>query len=60
LFRCGLASTLSIVRGKRAIGGKTTAYVCENRVCRFPTNDPAKFRKQLLALPIEDETARNR
>ncbi|MCP4908876.1 MAG: thioredoxin domain-containing protein [bacterium] len=50
-----LASTLSIVRGKRAIGAKTTAYVCENRVCQFPTNDPAKFREQLLALPAMDE-----
>ena len=46
-----LAKTLSIVSGKSVIGGKTTAYVCENRVCQFPTNDAEKFRQQLEALP---------
>jgi hypothetical protein len=46
-----LAKTLSIVSGKTLIGGKTTAYVCENRVCQFPTNDVKQFRKQLEALP---------
>jgi len=37
------------VGGKRAIAGKVTAYVCENRVCRYPTSSPAALRKQLLA-----------
>jgi uncharacterized protein YyaL (SSP411 family) len=45
-----LATTLSIVRGKSAIGGKPTAYVCENRVCRFPTTDPETFSAQLVAV----------
>jgi hypothetical protein len=46
-----LAKMLSIVDGKSAIGGKTTAYVCQNRVCQFPTNDPGKFREQLEVVP---------
>jgi uncharacterized protein YyaL (SSP411 family) len=46
-----LSKILSIVAGKTAVGGKTTAYVCENRVCQFPTNDPVLFREQLEALP---------
>ena len=42
-----LSTTLPIVKGKRAIGGAVTAYVCENRVCARPTSDPAVFAKQL-------------
>jgi uncharacterized protein YyaL (SSP411 family) len=26
---------------------QTTAYVCENRVCKRPTNDPAEFARQI-------------
>jgi len=43
-----LAKTLSIVAGKSTIGAKATAYVCENRVCQFPTNDADVFAKQLV------------
>ena len=40
-------ATLSpMVKGKRALGGKVTAYVCENRVCKFPTESPSEFTKQ--------------
>lgn len=46
-----LAKTLSIVEGKSAIQGRTTAYVCENRVCQFPTHDPEKFKEQLEFVP---------
>jgi uncharacterized protein YyaL (SSP411 family) len=46
-----LAKTLSIVSGKSMIGGKTTAYVCENRICQYPTNDAKKFEEQLEFLP---------
>ena len=46
-----LAKTLSIVSGKSAIGGKTTAYVCENRVCQYPTNDSKKFAEQHDVVP---------
>jgi len=30
-----------------AINGKTTAYVCENRVCKRPANSLAEFRRAL-------------
>jgi uncharacterized protein YyaL (SSP411 family) len=46
-----LAKTLTIVSGKAAIGGKPTAYVCENRVCQFPTHDARVFAQQLEVLP---------
>jgi len=48
------ARLVPLLRGKEAAGGKATAYVCENRACRLPTNDPAEFERQLLpvkALP---------
>ena len=35
-----LAETVPLVAGKRAIQGRVTAYVCENRVCKYPTSDP--------------------
>jgi hypothetical protein len=43
-----------LLSGKRALGGRTTAYVCENRVCKFPTTDPGVFATQLLP-PGPDE-----
>jgi uncharacterized protein YyaL (SSP411 family) len=36
-----------LLAGKVAREGRTTAYVCENRVCEFPTVDPAVFAAQL-------------
>jgi len=33
--------------GKTALRGKTTAYVCEKRVCRLPTTDPVAFGRLL-------------
>jgi uncharacterized protein YyaL (SSP411 family) len=33
--------------GKIAQRGRTTAYVCENRVCKYPTTDPEAFAAQL-------------
>ena len=41
------AEVVPLVAGKRAQGGRTTAYVCENRVCAFPTSDPQVFAEQL-------------
>ena len=31
----------------RAIGARTTAYVCERHVCELPTSDPARFAAQI-------------
>ena len=42
------AKWVSLVAGKRASKGAPTAYVCENRTCRFPTRDPAELERQLL------------
>ncbi len=42
-----LAGTVPLVVGKRAIQGRVTAYVCENRVCRYPTSDPAVLGRQI-------------
>lgn len=38
-----------VARGKQAIGGKVTAYVCEGHVCQSPTSDLTEFERQLLA-----------
>ena len=38
---------IPLLAGKVAREGQTTAYVCENRVCEFPTTDPAVFAAQL-------------
>jgi uncharacterized protein YyaL (SSP411 family) len=45
LLRC--ARTVPLLEGKEATGGQVTAFVCENRVCRLPTSDPAEFAEQL-------------
>ncbi len=42
------AAVVPLLEEKRAIGGRPTAYVCENRVCELPTSDPAVFGRQLL------------
>ena len=35
------------LEGKKAIGGKATAYVCERGRCELPTSRPAAFARQL-------------
>jgi uncharacterized protein YyaL (SSP411 family) len=35
----GLALTIPLFEDKLAIGGRPTAYVCEERVCKLPTFD---------------------
>ena len=39
-----------LIEGKTPLGGRTTAYVCENRVCDLPTSDPAVFARQIAAV----------
>ena len=43
----GLSQLVPLVKGKLARAGRPTAYVCENRVCAFPTSDPETFAEQL-------------
>ena len=39
---------LPILEGKVTAAGKTTVYVCENNVCKFPTGDWAKIEQLVL------------
>lgn len=43
----GLGEIIPLLAGKRAIGGRATAYICEERVCKLPTSDPAQLRELL-------------
>jgi uncharacterized protein YyaL (SSP411 family) len=42
-----MARLVPLVEGKTAREGKTTAYVCERRVCDLPTTDPEVFARQI-------------
>ncbi|MCB1062196.1 MAG: thioredoxin domain-containing protein, partial [Verrucomicrobiae bacterium] len=41
------AALVPFARERRALDGKATAYVCENRVCELPTHDAKAFAVQL-------------
>ena len=47
--------SVPLLKDKRAIRGKTTAYVCEQQVCELPTSDPAVFAAQITK--VEPRTA---
>jgi uncharacterized protein YyaL (SSP411 family) len=51
-----LEALVPLLGQKRALGGKTTAYVCEDRVCEAPTQELGKF---LAALESKPESLRN-
>ncbi len=42
-----IESLVPFLRQQRMINGKPTAYVCENYVCKLPTNDPSTLDKLL-------------
>ncbi|MBW1912941.1 MAG: thioredoxin domain-containing protein [Deltaproteobacteria bacterium] len=42
-----LSTVIPAVKGKLALDGKTTAYVCEKGICKLPTVDPLTFLKQI-------------
>ena len=46
------------VEYKTAIGGKATAYVCDEGNCQLPTNDPSVFAEQLLQADADSRTRR--
>jgi uncharacterized protein len=46
-----LAAWLPFVAGAHPIGGKATAYVCENYICKLPTADPAVAARLLDVNP---------
>jgi len=41
------ARLVPLLEGKRANGGRATAYVCERGACKLPTTDPDLFARQL-------------
>jgi uncharacterized protein YyaL (SSP411 family) len=41
------ARLIPAAKGKFALKGKTTAFICEKGVCKLPTKDPALFAQQL-------------
>jgi uncharacterized protein YyaL (SSP411 family) len=41
------AQIISLMKDRPAINAKPTAYVCANKTCQAPTNDPNTFAKQL-------------
>jgi uncharacterized protein len=48
------------LEGKKTLRGKTTAYVCEKRVCRLPTTDPVAFGRLLEKVePLPAPSARD-
>jgi len=46
-----LAANLPFVAALHMVGGRPTAYVCRNHVCRLPTSD-LKVLARLLTIPI--------
>ena len=41
------ADRIPLFEGKRAVDGRTTAYVCKKGVCKRPTSDPRELARQL-------------
>ncbi|MGE0681431.1 MAG: thioredoxin domain-containing protein, partial [Candidatus Binatia bacterium] len=42
--------TIPLLQFKIAIGGKVTAYVCEQQICALPTEEPAIFGQQVTTV----------
>jgi uncharacterized protein YyaL (SSP411 family) len=54
------AQLVPLVEGKVVRAGKTTAYVCEERVCQLPTTDPGIFAEQIRQVkPYDDVRPRS-
>ena len=47
-----IARIAPFTRMQKAIGGKATAYVCTNHLCKLPTSDPGEVLS-LLTAPLE-------
>jgi uncharacterized protein YyaL (SSP411 family) len=47
-----LGTKVPLLKAKRALGGKPTAYVCEEQVCDLPARDVSTFSKQIRAKAV--------
>jgi hypothetical protein len=47
------ASSIPLLEGRLAQGGRSTAYVCRGFVCRLPVTDPGALRGQLEAPTVD-------
>jgi uncharacterized protein len=45
----GQRQAMPLLRDRRAVDGKVTAYLCEGFVCQAPTTDPSELARQLDA-----------
>ncbi len=43
----GMSSSLPLLKGKRAVGGKPTLYICRNFSCQQPLTDPRSVLDEL-------------
>ena len=43
----GIARIAPFTKEQKPVGGKSTAYVCTNHLCKLPTSDPRKVRELL-------------
>jgi hypothetical protein len=43
----GISRIAPFTKMQKAIGGKATAYVCTNHLCKLPASDPQKVRELL-------------
>jgi hypothetical protein len=44
----GASPLIPLLANRPAVGGKPTAYLCENYVCREPTDDPSRLAAWLV------------
>ncbi len=51
-----LSKLILPLKGKSAVNGRSTAYVCEGGFCRLPAGDPADFEKQISIVEMYDKT----
>ena len=43
----GLLAGSPLIEGRKAVGGRPTAYVCEKYVCKLPVTEPSDLARQL-------------